>query len=368
MSYFWRKGATVLTNSASPSFAISNAQTNNAGTYSVIVSNNLGTATSSNATLTVNTIIVAPAITTQPSNQMVYQGDNALLLVVASGTPPFGYQWRKNGASLVDSPHLSGTRSNLLVISSAVTNDSGRYSVVITNSAGSITSRLATLTVTNPLTWTMTVQIIGNGTVSPNYNRQVLAIGKNYTMTATPGSGYAFSKWTGGIYSTAPKLAFVMQRALALQANFIPSPFLPFTGTYNGIFYDTNGLGQLSSGCITLNLASSGSFSGSLQIGNAKWTLAGQFDVNGNATTTVNRGVMVPLTVALQLDLSGNSDQLTGTVTANDNSWAAELTAVLAGKFNVDDDPCPAAGTDLLIPGTPARPKVRRVTVMAMCR
>jgi hypothetical protein len=354
LSYFWRKDATVLTNSASPSFAISNAQTNNAGTYSVIVSNSLGTATSSNATLTVNTIIVAPGIITQPTNQLVYQGDNALLVVAASGTPPFGYQWRKNGANLVDSTHLSGTHSNLLLISSAVTNDSGRYALVITNSAGSITSRVATLTVTNPTVWTMTVQIVGNGTVSPNYNRQALTIGRNYAMTATPGSGYAFSKWTGGIYSTAPALAFVMQRALVLQANFVPSPFLPFTGIYNGLFYDTNGLGQLSSGCITLNLASPGSFSGSLQIGKSKWALAGYFDVNGNATTTVNRGVMVPLTVALQLDLSGNSNQLTGTVTASDNSWTAELTAVLAGKFNVDDDPCPAAGTySLLIPGTP---------------
>jgi hypothetical protein len=354
LSYFWRKDTTVLTNSASPSFTINNAQTNNAGTYSVIVSNSLGIATSSNATLTVNTVNVAPGITTQPTNQLVYQGDNALLFVAASGTPPFGYQWRKNGAALADSTHLSGTQSNLLMISSAMTNDSGRYALVITNSAGSITSRVATLTVTNPTLWTMTVQIIGNGTVSPDYNRQALTIGRNYTMTATPGSGYAFSKWTGGIYSTAPALVFVMQRALVLQANFVPSPFLPFTGTYNGLFYDTNGLGQLSSGCITLNLASPGSFSGSLQIGKSKWALAGYFDVNGNATTTVNRGVMVPLTVALQLDLSGNSNQLTGTVTASDNSWTAELTAVLTGKFNVDDNPCPAAGTySLLIPGTP---------------
>ena len=324
-----------------------------AGTYSVIVSNSLGTATSSNAALTVNSAVVAPVITTQPTNQLVFQGENALLSVVASGTGPLSYQWRKNGTKLVDSTHLFGTQSNLLAISAALTNDSGRYTVVITNSAGSITSQVANLTVTNPTLWTMTVQVLGTGGVSPNYNGQALTIGGNYTMTATPGTGYVFSKWTGGIYSTTPALSFVMQRALVLQANFVPSPFIPLQGTYNGLFYDTNGIVQLGSGFITANLKGSGAFAGSLQIGSGKWPLAGQFDGNGNATVTVNRGKMVPLTVQLQFDFAGGSDQLTGLVNASDNSWSSELAADRSG-FDAKTNPCPAAGAyTLLIPGTP---------------
>ncbi len=359
LSYLWLKGATVLTNSTVASFTIVNAQTTDAGTYSVIVSNSLGTATSSNATLTVNTVIIAPGITTQPVSQRVYQGQTALLSVVASGTAPFGYQWRRNGVNLAGSAHLSGTQSNLLTIISAVTNDSGGYTVVITNSSGSITSQLATLTVTNATVWTMAVQIIGKGSVSPNYNGQVLTVGKNYTMTAQPGAGYAFSKWTGGIYSTAPALTFVMQQGLSLQANFIPSPFIPVKGTYNGIFYDTNGVSQLGSGSITVSLtADSGAFTGTVQIGSSKWPLAGQFDITGYASVTVNRGIMTPLTVVLQLDLSGGSDQITGTVTASNNSWTAQMAANRA-LFNAQTNRCPQAGTyTLLIPGTPGATQI----------
>ena len=354
LSYLWRKGTVVVTNSSAASFSIVNAQTTDAGTYSVIVSNSLGTATSSNATLAVNAAVVAPAITAPPTNQLVFQGQNAFLSVVASGTGPLSYQWRRNSAKLVESTHLSGTQSNLLTINSAATNDSGRYSVVITNSAGSVTSQVATLTVTNPTTWTMTVQIVGNGTVSPNYNGQVLTIGSNYTMTATAGNGSAFSKWTGSIYSTVPALTFVMQRALALQANFIPSPFIPLIGTYDGLFYNTNSLLSLGSGFITINLTTSGTFTGTLQIGLTKWPFTGQFDVTGSAAIVVARGKMTPVNLALQLDLSGGLDQITGAATAADNSWTSDLNADLSGQFNATTNPCPAAGTyTLLIPGIP---------------
>lgn len=353
LKYLWRKGTTVITNSARPSFTIANAQSADAGTYSVIVSNSIGTTTSSNATLKVNTVIIAPGIATQPANQFVFQGQTALFSVVATGTAPFTYQWRKNSASLAEGAHFSGTQSNLLTISSVLTNDAGNYTVIITNNSGSVTSRVAVLTVTNPTTSTITVQIIGSGTVSPNYNGQVLTIGNNYTMTATPGSGYVFSKWTGGIYSTAASLTFVMQRGFALQANFVPSPLIALKGTYNGIFYDTNGVSRLNSGFITITMTTSGSFAGILQIGASKWPLAGQFDGNGNATVIVNRGSMLPLTAQLQLDLYGGSDQINGTVTISDGSWTAELTANRA-VFDANTNPCPKAGTyTLVIPGTP---------------
>jgi len=354
LTYFWRKGTTALTNSASPAFAIPNAQTTDAGTYSVIVSNSLGTATSSNATLTVNTVIIAPGIATQPpASQLVFQGQNALLSVVATGTAPFNYQWRKNGATLTESAHLIGTLSNLLTISSALTNDSGNYTVVVTNNSGSITSQVSVLTVTNITTAVLTVQIIGNGTVSPNYNGQVLKLGNNYTMTATPGSGYAFSKWTGSIYSTSPSLTFVMQTNFVLQANFVVAPVITLKGNYYGLFFDTNGPSQSGSGYVTLTVSATKTFTGSLQIGSTKWPMKGQFDANGAATVNVNRSKQSPLTVQLQLDEVNGSDQITGTVAVSDGSWLAEL-AANRDVFNANTNPCPHAGTyTLLIPGTP---------------
>ena len=38
----------------------------------------------------------------------------------------------------------------------------------------------------------------GLGTITPNYSNAVLAVGQNYTMTATPGTGFTFTNWTGG--------------------------------------------------------------------------------------------------------------------------------------------------------------------------
>ncbi len=46
---------------------------------------------------------------------------------------------------------------------------------------------------------TLPVQIVGQGTISPDYSNAVLAVGGHYHMTATakPGSGFAFTNWTG---------------------------------------------------------------------------------------------------------------------------------------------------------------------------
>ena len=65
------------------------------------------------------------------------------LSVVASGTPPLAYQWRKNGANLSDSAARSGSRSNTLVLNPTTPADSGSYALVITNQSGAVTSAVA---------------------------------------------------------------------------------------------------------------------------------------------------------------------------------------------------------------------------------
>jgi hypothetical protein len=62
---------------------------------------------------------------------------------VASGTAPLGYQWSFNSAT------LSGATSTTLTLTNAQATDTGNYTVVVTNVAGSVTSAVATLTVTN---------------------------------------------------------------------------------------------------------------------------------------------------------------------------------------------------------------------------
>src|SRR5206468_11412227 len=71
--------------------------------------------------------------------------------VAAAGSPPFSYQWRKNGAPLANGGNVSGVTTSNLALTSVSWLDAAGYSVVVTNSLGnSITSAVATLTVRDP--------------------------------------------------------------------------------------------------------------------------------------------------------------------------------------------------------------------------
>lgn len=71
------------------------------------------------------------------------------------------------------------------------------------------------------LTAPVIVQVSGAGTVSPNYNGQLLEIGKNYSMTATAGAGFRFTNWTGSLITSAAALNLTMASNLMFIANFI---------------------------------------------------------------------------------------------------------------------------------------------------
>jgi len=144
LSYQWRKGGVNLSGATNATYTIASAQVADAGVYSAVVSNSVGSATSNNATLTVNSAPppAAPAITTQPAPLAVTAGQNASFTVAASGTAPLSYQWRKGGAN------IAGATNATYAIASAQVADAGVYSAVVSNSAGSATSNNATLTVT----------------------------------------------------------------------------------------------------------------------------------------------------------------------------------------------------------------------------
>jgi alpha-tubulin suppressor-like RCC1 family protein len=143
MSYQWRKGTTDIAGATAPTLTLANVQTTDAGNYRVVVSNAAGSVTSAAATLTV---LVPPAITTQPVNVTVRAGQNATFRVVATGTSPLAYQWHKNGID------VAGATSAALTIAAAQSTDAGSYEVIVSNPAGSITSAAATLTVNVPPT------------------------------------------------------------------------------------------------------------------------------------------------------------------------------------------------------------------------
>lgn len=71
------------------------------------------------------------------------------------------------------------------------------------------------------LTAPIVVQTNGTGTVSPNYNGQMLEIGKSYSMTATAGAGFMFANWSGSVPTNGPTVKFIMASDLVLTANFV---------------------------------------------------------------------------------------------------------------------------------------------------
>ena len=155
LSYQWRVNGTNLANGGQADgsiisgaitnvLTISNAQTNDSGNYTVIVTNIAGSATSSNAVLTV---ALPPVIIMQPTNQVSAMGSNATFAVTAAGTEPLSYQWQVNGTNLVNGGQINGATTNVLTINNVQTTNSGNYTVIVTNIAGSVTSSNAVLTV-----------------------------------------------------------------------------------------------------------------------------------------------------------------------------------------------------------------------------
>ena len=190
--------------------------------------------------------------------------------------------------------------------------------------------------VVEPIFSPLTVSVSGNGFVSPDFNGQSLLVGGSFTVTATPAAGSAFVGWTGGITSSTPRLTFVMQSNLVLQANFVLNPFLTGNGVYNGLFNtsaDTNGLQPCSSGFFTFKLSLAGKYSGSLQLAGRKRPFTGQFNLDGRATNAVKRAGTNDLTLELALDTGSDSGRVTGRLVDPIAGWTAGVTGDHAPVF-----------------------------------
>jgi hypothetical protein len=84
--------------------------------------------------------VLGTSFVTHPQGQTVAPGSTATFTAVASGTPPFSYQWYKNGAV------ISGQTGATLTLSNAQSGDAGIYRVSVTDAYGAITSNGAVLT------------------------------------------------------------------------------------------------------------------------------------------------------------------------------------------------------------------------------
>ncbi|HXI53582.1 MAG TPA: immunoglobulin domain-containing protein, partial [Candidatus Saccharimonadales bacterium] len=141
----WRRDGVNLPGATNATLAVTNAQLSSEGSYSVQVTNEVGSATSSGVSLTV---LAQVAIVTQPQSQTVGVGGTATFRVTATGSPPLFYQWDYNDVA------LPGETASNLVLTAVQTNQAGSYRVRVFNPSGSTTSAVVTLTVLFPPTFT----------------------------------------------------------------------------------------------------------------------------------------------------------------------------------------------------------------------
>jgi hypothetical protein len=151
-----------------------------AGTYAVtLVAGNLNFATPATAPATITIYLpnAPPAVITQPQDQSVLVGSNAVFQAEVSGTPPLSFQWRRDGKD------LPGATTPILSFTNVQPAAAGSYQLFVSNAYGSVTSAVARLTVREPLVVRL---LLGSSTVSNRtFQTQVTGpIRTNYVIGA----------------------------------------------------------------------------------------------------------------------------------------------------------------------------------------
>lgn len=179
----------------------------------------------------------------------------------------------------------------------------------------------------------LTVTVSGSGAVSSGFlGTTIQNEGVNVTVKATPARGSIFTGWTGSLTSGSAALTFPMQASMNLQANFEPSPYPAVAGNYLGLLTASS---NVPNGSFRVTVSSSGALTGRLVLDGVGYSFAARLDAEGNATVNILRHGLSPLTLAFQLDLSGETQQLTGTLSdGTDTSTVSADRATFDAKKN----------------------------------
>jgi hypothetical protein len=137
---------------------------------------------------------------------------------------------------------------------------------------------------------------------------------------------------------------------MVLQANFIPNPFLPVKGTYNGLFFDANnGVTEQTAGMLKgLAIGQKGTYSGTLLINGASHAISGSFNPAGQATNHIPRATGQGGSLTVVMTVNGNQPppQVTGAVSGT-NAWGLWTANLIADRAA---NSLPPAEYTMLIP------------------
>lgn len=125
-----------------------------------------------------------PSILAQPQSQTVVYANDVSYSVSAEGGEPLAYQWLKDGQPMIDFDNVAGSQTSTLHVVGVAENDAAKYSVIITNQSGAITSSVATLSILPTTEFTENFES-GLTNWLPLFNASALTldIGNNHTSS-----------------------------------------------------------------------------------------------------------------------------------------------------------------------------------------
>jgi hypothetical protein len=240
-----------------------------------------------------------PIIISQPSSQIAQAGATATMFVNVVGTPPVSFQWYENGLP------IRGRTNSILRLRQIIDGDEGDYTAVITDSEGSVTTAVASVTVIDP-------------PPAPLIPTNIVDTTTNSGSGSQPASVSGGGSDTGSNGNTPPAFA---------------------AGTYNGLFYQTNSDGtpafdvQTTGSISQCAVDSLGNFTAQIYLDGVTNSITGTFNASGNDTIIVDRSAegVSNLDISLNLNSAPGAPQISGVVSNLDsnNPWTAALSAEL---------------------------------------
>jgi len=175
----------------------------------------------------------------------------------------------------------------------------------------------------------LTLATTGGGSISPNYSNAVLEVGKTYSMTATPATGFAFQYWGGSVLSNKATLSFVMASNLTFIANFVDGQPPVDVVTYPAVGANVSNLLIVVRGKATDNFGVSNVW---YQVNGSTWAMPDTFD-GSNWTASVTLSPAANRISTFAVDFAGN---ISPTNTVNFNDLATGFApASLAGQVGM---------------------------------
>ena len=295
------------------------------------------------AAITVTPATVKPQITTQPQSQTVEVGAAVSLTVVATGTPAPSYQWWK------DNQPISGATSATFTIAAAQLTDAGSYTVLVSNSAGQVTSSAAALTVkvhsyagvyfgkfSSGADWALNINADNTGTfISYLPDRQSAIV---LTLTINPDGTFDVTGSEIRPTATTARAAAVTtgEAGTGVSPRLVSTSFtLSGQITDNGVIGQITGLGETFQGTADATSGSAAAVAGlytASELGTSQGSTYTIIGASGQAvvvTTTANvvAGGAGTVNNSGQVTVtSADTTQITVTVTAASQSVSASVT------------------------------------------